>query len=137
MRAGQTPADFIEQFERGDISPEAFHHADHVRLAFCYLWHYRSLTALEKFSSALRRFAVAQGKSNRYHETITSAYFYLIGERMSRNQSVGWEDFADKNSDLLTWEDGILTRYYEPSTLQSELARRIFILPDRGLRNSG
>jgi hypothetical protein len=42
----------------------------------------------------------------------------------------GWEEFARNNPDLLSWKDGILTRYYRAETLASNLAKTIFVLPD-------
>ncbi len=36
-----------------------------------------------------------------------------------------------KPTDLLTWKDGVLKRYYAEETLQSDLAKRVFVLPDR------
>jgi hypothetical protein len=47
-----------------------------VRLAFEYLCRYSAVEALGKFSAALQRFAAAQGKAQRYHETITWAYCF-------------------------------------------------------------
>jgi hypothetical protein len=121
----------IRRFEHGEVSPDSFHHADHVRLAFAYLQEHPPLTALDKFSAALKRFAASIGKPDRYHETITCAYIFLIRERMSRRSAASWDDFAAHNPDLLLWKDGILDRYYQPATLQSELARRIFVFPDK------
>jgi hypothetical protein len=125
-----TGAEFIEQFESGAVAADSFHHADHVRLAFAYLSQYPALQALERFVAALKSFAAALGKSERYHETITHAYFFLIRERMTRSGATDWQEFARDNPDLLIWKDGILTRYYTDKTLESDLARRIFILPD-------
>jgi hypothetical protein len=124
----------ILRFENDEIGEGGFHHADHVRLAFAYLSLYPTLQALEKFSSALKRFAVARGKTQLYNETITCAYFFLLHERMVRSEFASWEEFARENSDLFQWKDGILTRYYCQTTLTSDLARRVFVLPDRCLR---
>lgn len=120
--------EIIEQFE-SDTVPAEFHHADHVRLAFAYLCQYPALEALERFSAALKRYAAARGKAQRYHETITYAYFFLIRERMARYGSMTWEEFTALNSDLLVWKNGILSRYYDESTLSSDLARSVFLLP--------
>jgi hypothetical protein len=125
-----TNEELIQRFETG-TSPDSFHHADHVRLAFAYLSLYPVLEALEKFSIALKRFAEARGKAQLYHETITHAYFFLIRERIVRTASASWDDFAQKNPDLLVWKDGILNRYYEPATLHSDLARSVFLFPDK------
>jgi len=128
-----TNQDLIRSFEIDAVPEASFHHADHVRLAFAYLSEFPVLHALEKFASALKRFASARGKTQLYNETITCAYFFLIHERMARCQGANWEEFAYKNPDLLIWKDGILTRYYRESTLKTDLARNIFVLPDKCL----
>lgn len=122
--------DLIQRFET-DTLPGEFHHADHVRLAFAYLSEYAPLQALDRFASALKRYAAARGKSERYHETITHAYFFLIRERMARCAGDEWDEFAGKNPDLLLDKQRILTRYYEETTLQSDLARSVFLFPDK------
>jgi hypothetical protein len=126
-----TGDELIQQFEEGTTRPDTFHHADHVRLAFEYLRRYTVLVALEKFSSALKRFAAAQGKAQRYHETITWAYLLLIRERIARaGCAQTWEEFSGRNADLLVWRGGVLTRLYQQETLDSDLARHTFVLPD-------
>jgi hypothetical protein len=123
--------ELIHRFEADAVPEDSFHHADHVRLAFAYLSQYPVLQALERFAGALKRFAIARGKADRYHETITHAYFFLIRERIARSQCTDWEEFARQNSDLLQWKDGVLSRYYREGTLKSELARNVFVFPDR------
>ena len=124
--------DLIRRFETGGVAGDCFHHADHVRLAFAYLSEYPPLEALDKFCGALKRFAAGLGKSQLYNETITHAYFFLIRERMARFSVVhDWEEFILRNSDLLVWKGGILSRYYEDSTLRSDLARTVFLFPDK------
>ena len=125
--------ELILSFESDAIPEESFHHADHVRLAFAYLCEYPVLQALEKFASALKRFAAARGKTQLYNETITCAYFFLIRERMADCEGEDWEVFAHKNPDLLTWKGGILSCYYRDATLKSDLARKVFVLPDKCL----
>ena len=125
------PAELIERFERNLVPADSFHHADHVRLAFEYVRAYPPLDALARFASALQRFATAHGKLQLYHETITHAYFFLIRERMACLAVDNWDEFARENPDLLVWKDGILSRYYHAATLQSELARTVFLFPDK------
>jgi hypothetical protein len=127
-----TGEDRIARFESGEISPDMFHHADHVRLAFEYLCRFTAIEALDKFSAALQRFAAAQGKADRYHETITWAYLFLIRERMAHAGSIQkWEQFAEQNPDLLVWRPSLIERYYRKQTLDSSLARKTFLFPDR------
>jgi len=127
-----TDEELIECFET-DRMPGEFHHADHVRLAFAYLSRYPVLESLERFARALQRFAEARGKPQLYHETITHAYFFLIRERMARCGPCEWDDFARRNPDLLVWKDGVLGRYYDEATLKSDLARTVFVFPDKCL----
>jgi len=122
----------IQQFEDGTAPAASFHHIDHVRLAFEYLSRYPALEALENFSAALKRFAASQGKAQRYHETITWAYLLLIRERIARaGRGLTWEEFAEHNPDLLSWKGGVLATLYRQETLDSDLARTVFILPDQ------
>ena len=57
---------------------------------------------------------------------------FLIHERIARmDEMQSWEQFAQANPDLLTWKEGILTRYYAEETLRSDLARGVFVFPDK------
>ena len=124
--------DFLAAFEDGSLPEERFHHRDHVRAAWLLLREETPSAALGRFAAALKRFAAAKGKTRLYHETITWAYLLLINERMERfGRDRGWEEFAASNSDLLTWRPSVLERYYTPEALGSDLARRVFLLPDR------
>ena len=126
-----TNRELICHFEADDSPEEPFHHSDHVRLAFAYLSEYPVLQALERFTNALKRYAAARGRSQLYHETITHAYFFLIRERMARSAGADWDDFARANPDLFLWTNGILSRYYTNAILQSDLARKVFLFPDK------
>lgn len=122
--------ELLAGFEAGTLP--AFRHHDHVRVAWLYLERYDALTALGRFAEGLRHFAAAKGQAGLYHETITWAYLLLIRER--RAQATGaesWEEFAARNGDLFAWKPSILSHYYRDETLASELARRVFVLPDR------
>ncbi len=132
-----TGENLIAQFEAGTMPAATFHHADHVRLAFEYLCRYSALEALERFSNGLKRFAAAQGKAQLYHETITWAYLLLIRERIARAaRAQSWPDFAEQNPDLLQWKGEILTTLYRQETLESDLARHTFVLPDQVQRSN-
>jgi hypothetical protein len=135
-----TNEELIRYFEGDAIAESSFHHADHVRLAFAYLCEYPVLHALEKFAGALKRFAAVRGRPRLYNgKTITFVYFLLIRERMAGCEGADWEEFGRRNPDLLVWKDGILRSYYREGTLQSDLARAVFVLPDKclGLQAGG
>jgi hypothetical protein len=127
-----TDDELISQFENCTIPNDSFRHADHVRTAFLYVSRYPAIEALERFSASLRCFAAAHGKPDRYNETITWAYLFLIRERIARTGgTLSWLEFAQANPDLLNWRDSILGNYYRADTLTSELAKRVFLFPDK------
>lgn len=125
---------FIASFEDCSLGIEAFHHADHVRVAFLYLCQYPVLEALHRFSTSLIRFATAHGKPGLYHETITWAFLLLIRERIARaGRPQTWTEFVAHNEDLLSWENNVLKKYYRDETLYSDLARSTFLFPDKAV----
>ena len=125
-------AELIRQFEDCSLPLEWFRHSVHIQIAFLYLCRYPALDVLGRFPEALKRYATAHGKDGLYHETITWAYILLIQERMTRaGRTQGWAEFKLMNPDLLNWSESILKHYYSSETLWSEMARRVFLFPDR------
>lgn len=127
MTALVSDPEFIRSFEDGTLPNSAFHHRDHVRLAWLYLERYPALEALTRFAEGLKRFAAINGHPGLYHETITWAYLFLIHERKAETET--WEEFAARNPDLLGWNPSVLDRYYDRETLFSDRARRLFVMP--------
>jgi hypothetical protein len=124
--------EFLARFESCTLAGESFHHADHVRMAFLYLCRYPALEAIQRLSASLARFAAANGKPERYNETITWALLLLIRERMVRaGGQPDWAEFAAGNADLLSWKNNILGKYYCEETLSSNLAKTCFLFPDK------
>ena len=124
--------EFLAAFESASLPEQRFRHRDHVRAAWILLSEASPAVALGRFTEALKRFARSLGKDRLYHETITWAYLLLINERMERTgRGRSWPEFARANEDLLTWRPTILDAYYREDTLRSDLARTVFVLPDR------
>ena len=127
-----TDLQFIERFEDCTLPAAWFHHRDHIRMAWLQIKKHGLLNALDKISAGIKRYAAAQGKAERYHETITWAYAILINERIARaNPEQTWTEFVAVNGDLLDWERNILRKYYHPATLSTELSKTTFLLPDK------
>ena len=87
----------------------------------------------------IKRFAHRHGHDGLYHETITYAFFFLINERIERNGREGsWDAFAERNRDLVTQGKALLNNYYRAETLDSDLARKVFVMPElQPLRGTG
>lgn len=108
-----------------------FQHTGHVHLAWLYLRKHPLLEALERITETLKMFAMANGAPQLYNETLTWAYMILINERMVKlGPAHEWNEFADANPDLFDWHNSIVKRFYRPETLESELAKSIFVMPD-------
>jgi hypothetical protein len=127
-----TDHELIAAFEAGREPEGGFHHREHLQVAFVYLRRDPWPVALGRFAEGLKHFATAQGQPSRYHETVTVAYFLLIHERIAEGPSEpGFDAFVARYPELLTWKPSILDRYYDAATLASDLARRVFVMPDR------
>jgi hypothetical protein len=124
--------ELIRQFEDCSLPLERFRHSVHIQIAFLYLNRYSVLDVLARFPEALTRYADAYGKTGLYHETMTWAYILLIHERMRRaGRAQPWDEFKAANPDLMSWTTTILKLYYRDETLSSDLARKIFLFPDK------
>ncbi len=126
-----TDQELFDQFADHTLPKDAFHHTQHVRVAWLFVRRYGIQQALQEFPLALKRFATAKGAPTLYHETITWAYLLLINERQQRAPAADWSTFASANADLLSWKPSILDTFYTRATLASDLAKRTFVMPDR------
>jgi predicted metal-dependent hydrolase len=123
-----TDDEFLRALEKCELPESAFGHAAHVRAAYLYLRAEEFSGALERMRRAIRNFARHLGKPERYHETITVAYLALIQQHMcQRGDGGGWAAFECDNPELL--RPGLLLEYYPKAQLESDLARRVFVLP--------
>ena len=118
----------LAAFLHGEIDARDFRHADHVRMAFEVLARHPFLDAAAAVSAALKTMAARAGNPGAYHETITLAFLALIGERRAAGGFADYDGFAAANPDLL--DKAVLGRWYGPAKLGSEMARRVFVLPD-------
>lgn len=118
------------------VLPEAdFGHAAHVRAAYLYLRAGDFASALPRLQRSIRAYASSLGRPDRYHETITVAYLALIQQHIAqRGDGGGWDGFKLDNPEL--FDRNLLLHFYSRSQLESGLARRLFLLPDRHSRDS-
>jgi hypothetical protein len=127
-----TDAEFHRAFLDLSLSPAGFRHADHIRAAWCCFRHTGDFAAgAADFIRHFRRFVAKIGAEAKYHETITWYYLTLVHRRMACSApGAGWDEFRAANPDLFDREMRPLKRCYRQATLESALARRVFVLPD-------
>ncbi|MBK9385256.1 MAG: hypothetical protein IPN34_10625 [Planctomycetes bacterium] len=123
--------DFTAAFRDASLPTTAFHHRDHVRIAWIYLRELGPETALPRFAVDLQCYARAHGVPGLYHATITGAYLELIAARLAARPNASWDEFAMAYPELLRWKPGLLERHYSEELLASPLARERFVPPDR------
>jgi hypothetical protein len=123
-----TDEEFLRALESCTLPESQFGRAAHVRAAYLYLQQSDFAEALNRVGRAIRNYAAHHGKPDRYHETITVAYVALIQQHIcERGNSGGWEAFARENSEL--FKSDLLEQFYPRALLDSEMARRVFLLP--------
>ena len=123
--------DVLRGFLDTTLPADRFHHQQHVQVAWLFIQKFGMPDALREFTAAIKRFADAKGATGLYHETITWAFLLLIADRQARCDAENWDAFAAANRDLLVWKPSILERYYSREMLTSDLARKVFLFPDR------
>lgn len=122
------PATPWERFAAGSMGTS---HRAHLRLAYESLVDHDALAALPHVLRALERVAAAHGQPQKLHVTLTALWLLVVQERVARHPGVTLEALLDHHPDLLD-AHGLPLRYYRAQTLAEPLARRTFVLPDRG-----
>jgi hypothetical protein len=118
----------LERFVRGETDPRMFPHGQHVRMGFELLRRHDFAQTAHLYSRAVRAMARRADRPEVFHQTITIAFLSLIAERMQAGAPVNFTDFAAGNPDL--FDKSVLSRWYRPERLASDIARRTFVLPD-------
>jgi hypothetical protein len=136
-RLTEEEAAFVAAFRAATLPDDAFHHRDHVRMAWLYLRLFGFEDAVARFTADLRAFAAAHGVPQLFHATITVAYLSILAERLQLTPDSTWEAFAAAHADVLAWKPSILDRYYTVERLWSDAARARFLMPDRVLPDTG
>lgn len=127
-----TDQELLDGFMDGTLPPSEMHHTNHVRIVWADLSRCALEISLQRQLSGLRNFTRRHGAESKFHATITWAFVLLVHERMQRGPAeASWETFAAANADLMTYTPSPLDAYYTQETLRSDLARRVFVLPDR------
>jgi hypothetical protein len=121
--------EFVSGFEEGRLSPAAFHHADHVRLAWLYASRYTAVEAEEKLLTGIRRFAANAGVPQKFQYTTTAAWARLVAA--SRKESTAEQTFGEWITAHPEFLDRrLLDKYYSKGKLENEPARSVWVEPD-------
>lgn len=124
-----TDVQLTRALEQGEIASEDFHHASHLHVAWTYLSESSTVSeAADKMRNTLRTFAAGAGKSEKYHETITLFWVYLLATVHAQAIGKSLEEIVRVNPQLL--EKNFPLRYYSPERLFRDSARNSWLAPD-------
>lgn len=121
----------VRAFEEATVDPAAFHHREHLYVAWCYLRALPLEEALARYVQHLRKLAAALGVPDKFHATVTWAYVVLLHAAMRRSPGATFDGLLAENPALLDHRGGALYAYYDREQLDSDEARRCFVLPRR------
>jgi hypothetical protein len=121
----------VRAFESATIDPAAFHHRDHLYVAWCYLRALPLEDALARYVRHLRQLAAALGAPTKFHATMTWGYVVLLHAAIDRSPDASFDQLLAEHPALADHQAGLLYAYYDRAQLESDEARRSFVLPRR------
>lgn len=124
-------AQLLQAFEACTLPPSQFSHRLHLSFGWHYLQRYGFPAGASAFCERLRAYVAAVGAAAKYHETITWAYLALMNEeRMLRSASgESFDSMILRRPDLLDHRSGALAQCYSREQLDTDAARKVFMLP--------
>ena len=124
--------EFLNAFHHSTLTKKEWTHEAHIKMAWLYLrilpdWTTVLPLVRNKIQALNSKINMGEG----YHETITASFLRIVKERLLKlNYNVSWQEFIDKNPDLINAKTALLLNYYSSSLLFSEKAKTNFIEPD-------
>lgn len=115
---------FLDALLTCSLAPSQFNHADHLRLGWIAVHAADFDKALGFVRETIRNFAVHHGAGHIYHETMTIAWTILIAS----HAEASFAEFLSVNDSRLNAK--LLHRFWTPSLLQSDAARKEWVKPD-------
>jgi hypothetical protein len=120
-----TDDEFLRAFFELKLPNSAFHHRDHVRLAWLAVRRHGERAGEQVVADGIRRFAAAHGHGDRYHDTITRFWVRLVAHA-ARHAPFGAEHDLDAllGAHPLLLDASAPLRHWSREALFSDEARR-------------
>lgn len=123
----------LRRFEAANLSPEEWHHREHVRIAYLYLVRWPPAEALGRMRTGLQALNAAQRVPDTlergYHETLTRGWLHLMQAALSEyGPAADSESFLEEHSHLLARR--ALYFFYSKARLRSAAAKATWVEPD-------
>jgi hypothetical protein len=120
---------FLRAFTDCSLSPGAFHHRDHLRLAWLLTRRHGVESACSSVADGIRAFAARHGHAEKYHETMTQFWVRLVGHLIDARPDIGdFTTFVETFPQLL--DASLPYRHWRRQTIGSAAARSAWVAPD-------
>ena len=120
---------FAQVFLSGGVYPTAFHHRDHLRLAWTLTRQLGFAAASDEIARAIRHFASQHGQADKYHETMTRFWVRIVSHLIDIRP-----DIADFDSFLATFplllDKDLPYHHWNRETMRAAAARAAWVEPD-------
>ncbi|HWW82433.1 MAG TPA: hypothetical protein VNZ26_02460 [Vicinamibacterales bacterium] len=127
-----TDVELTRALERGELSNEGFHHADHLRVALVYLNEAPTVTiAIERMASTLRSFATSVGRADKYSQATTEFWMYQMAAARALRPGVSAETLFADCPRLL--DKKLILAYYSPDAASPDSAASSSHTPSRSV----
>ncbi len=122
-------SEFLRRFHESNLPSEEFRHRGHLRLAWLVLSRHQRDEAEQIVSREIQQFAIANGASGRYHDTLTRFWVRLIGHAMETAPETRSVDELLARFPFLL-DKSLPYRHWRGETFNSDQARAGWIEPD-------
>lgn len=122
---------FLEAFLACRLPAKAFHHRNHLRVAWIHLQRLPIDEAIEQTCAGIARYAAHLDASHRYHRTLTEALVRLMAHAGGADRSLAFEGFLAQAPAFLGDCRIMVAEHYSPELLARPDARYDFLSPDR------
>jgi hypothetical protein len=121
--------EFLRLFHESNLPGEEFRHRGHLRLAWLVLSRHQRGEAERIVAHEIQQFAVADGASGKYHDTLTRFWVHLVGHAMENAKDAGSIDELLARFPFLL-DKSLPYRHWRGETFNSDQARAGWIEPD-------
>ena len=124
-------SEFESAFNSARLDPELFSHEAHLRLAWIHITKYGVEKAISNITSQIKAYTKSLGADEKYHETLTIVGVRAVHHFMLRSETTDFEGFIQENTKLMDQFKDLVDSHYHEDIFKSDLARSIFIEPDK------
>jgi hypothetical protein len=122
-------AEFARAFLAGELSPQQFHHRDHVRLAWYLVRERGTGEAGPLIARSIRAFAERHGHAQKYHETMTQFWVRVVALHIAARPDItDFRRFLDIFPSLLN--TSLPYGHWSRELMASDAARAGWVEPD-------